>query len=77
MSRPVIYNSQVPPIILRMLESCSLLRKYDLSSISAVFTAAAPLGKETALALNQAFPSWKIRQAYALSPFTLSPPNPP
>ncbi|XP_014553703.1 hypothetical protein COCVIDRAFT_107042 [Bipolaris victoriae FI3] len=57
----------VPPIILNLLQSPALVSKYDVSTISAVFTAAAPLGKEMALALEQAFPQWKIRQAYGLT----------
>ncbi|EMD85583.1 hypothetical protein COCC4DRAFT_151733 [Bipolaris maydis ATCC 48331] len=57
----------VPPIVLNILQSPTLVSKYDLSTISAVFTAAAPLGKEMALALEQAFPQWKIRQAYGFT----------
>ncbi|EUC40743.1 hypothetical protein COCMIDRAFT_107983 [Bipolaris oryzae ATCC 44560] len=57
----------VPPIVLNILQSPTLVSKYDLGTISAVFTAAVPLGKEMALALEQVFPQWKIRQAYGLT----------
>jgi len=38
--------------------------EYDLSSVQAVFTGAAPLGAETAEELQKVYPSWKIRQGY-------------
>jgi len=57
----------VPPIIIAMLKNADLLAKHDLSSVTGVFTGAAPLGPETAQELNKLFPSWKIRQAYGLT----------
>jgi acyl-coenzyme A synthetase/AMP-(fatty) acid ligase len=38
--------------------------KFDLSSVTSLFTGAAPLGPETAEELQKLYPSWKIRQAY-------------
>lgn len=55
---------QVPPIVVRMLSSKDVLRKYDLSSIRLVFTGAAPLGKETAEELSRLYPKWHIAQGY-------------
>lgn len=58
------YKYQVPPIIILMTKSREKLAKYDLSSVNAIFTGAAPLGRETAEDLLSIFPSWAIRQAY-------------
>ncbi|KAL9062727.1 MAG: hypothetical protein Q9157_008682 [Trypethelium eluteriae] len=57
----------VPPIIINMVNNQSLLAEYDLSSIDAIFTGAAPLGKETAEDLLRIFPSWTVRQGYGLT----------
>ncbi|KAF1922803.1 amp dependent CoA ligase [Didymella exigua CBS 183.55] len=57
----------VPPIIIQMTKNKPLLDKYDLGSVSSLFTGAAPLGKETAEDLQAIFPSWKIRQGYGLT----------
>ncbi|RMZ91015.1 hypothetical protein DV736_g1733, partial [Chaetothyriales sp. CBS 134916] len=57
----------VPPIIIAMVKNPELLAKFDLSSVSILFTGAAPLGQETAVNLSQQFPSWKIRQGYGLT----------
>lgn len=57
----------VPPIIIQMTKSEQVLRKHDLSSVKAIFTGAAPLGKETAEDLQRLFPSWAIRQGYGLT----------
>lgn len=54
----------VPPIIISLVKSRDRCEKYDLSSVKAIFTGAAPLGKETAEALKQVYPSWAIRQGY-------------
>jgi acyl-CoA synthetase (AMP-forming)/AMP-acid ligase II len=54
----------VPPIIISLVKSRDRCDKYDLSSVKAIFTGAAPLGKETAEALKQLYPSWAIRQGY-------------
>jgi ribosome assembly protein SQT1 len=50
-----------------MVNNYKALQKYDLSSVKAVFTGAAPLGAETAEALQKQWPSWKIRQGYGRS----------
>jgi acyl-CoA synthetase (AMP-forming)/AMP-acid ligase II len=56
--------AQVPPIIILMAKSNQTCSKYDLSSVHAIFTGAAPLGAETAEELQKLYPSWKIRQGY-------------
>ncbi|GAB7343323.1 hypothetical protein MBLNU457_1372t1 [Dothideomycetes sp. NU457] len=57
----------VPPIIIMMTNSAKALQQYDLSSVKAIFTGAAPLGEETAQDLAKMFPSWAIRQGYGLT----------
>lgn len=57
----------VPPIIILMTKNQNTLAKYDLSSVWAIFTGAAPLGQETAEDLNRIFPTWAIRQGYGLT----------
>lgn len=47
-----------------MVKNKALLDKFDLSSVQAIFTGAAPLGVETAEELQSQYPSWKIRQGY-------------
>lgn len=42
-------------------EACS---KFDLSSVRAIFTGAAPFGAESAKNLQKLYPSWKIKQGY-------------
>ena len=55
-----------------MTKNKPICDKYDLSSVSAIFTGAAPLGAETAEDLQKQQPSWKIRQGYGtLHPFPL------
>ena len=57
-------ESQVPPIIIQMCKNQGPISKFDMSSVGAVFTGAAPLGAETAEELQKLYPSWKIRQGY-------------
>ncbi|KAL4932940.1 acyl--CoA ligase [Aspergillus undulatus] len=57
----------VPPIIINMLRSPEACAKYDLSSARALVTGAAPLGEETAVDFQKAYPGVKIRQAYGLT----------
>ncbi|KAK3298412.1 uncharacterized protein B0H64DRAFT_471706 [Chaetomium fimeti] len=57
----------VPPIVVRMLSSRDILKKYDLSSIRLIFTGAAPLGKETSDELLRLYPNWRIGQGYGLT----------
>jgi len=54
----------VPPIVVRMLSSRDILKKYDLSSVQLLFTGAAPLGKETAEEILRIYPSWRVGQGY-------------
>ena len=57
----------VPPIIITMVKNEQLLRKYDLSAVKIIFTGAAPLGKETAEAMQKQYPKWIVRQGYGLT----------
>ncbi|EMC94019.1 hypothetical protein BAUCODRAFT_36488 [Baudoinia panamericana UAMH 10762] len=57
----------VPPMIIHMTKSKEILQNYDLSSVTACFTGAAPLGKETADDLLAIFPQWIVRQGYGLT----------
>lgn len=57
----------VPPIIINMIKNKKLLDKYDLSHVRQIFTGAAPLGGETAEALQKQHPSWHVRQGYGLT----------
>ncbi|KAF2085447.1 acetyl-CoA synthetase-like protein [Saccharata proteae CBS 121410] len=57
----------VPPIIIMMAKSKSLLDQYDLSSVDAIFTGAAPLGQETAEDLAKQYPKIIMRQGYGLT----------
>jgi acyl-CoA synthetase (AMP-forming)/AMP-acid ligase II len=57
----------VPPIIIMMAKNKAVLDKFNLSSVSTIFTGAAPLGKETADELQALYPSWLIRQGYGLT----------
>ncbi|KAF2743311.1 phenylacetyl-CoA ligase-like protein [Sporormia fimetaria CBS 119925] len=57
----------VPPIIILMTKNRDTLAKYDLSSVHAIITGAAPLGKETAEDLHKMYPKWVVRQAYGLT----------
>lgn len=47
-----------------MTKNKPILDKYDLSSVTQIFTGAAPLGGETAGDLQTQQPDWKIRQGY-------------
>ncbi|KAL2817124.1 hypothetical protein BJX63DRAFT_117111 [Aspergillus granulosus] len=57
----------VPPIIITMLRNPQVCAKYDFSSAISLFTGAAPLGQETALDFQKAYPGVVIRQAYGLT----------
>nr|POF06983.1 acyl-coa ligase easd [Quercus suber] len=57
----------VPPMIIHITKSREILKQYDLSSVRAIFTGAAPLGKETAEDLLALFPKWVIQQGYGLT----------
>ena len=57
----------VPPMIIHLTNTKDITKKYNLSSVRAAFTGAAPLGKETAAAMLKVFPTWAIRQGYGLT----------
>lgn len=51
--------------MLRSQDTCS---KYDLSSVTSLFTGAAPLGMEMAADFQKLYPNVAIRQGYGKSP---------
>lgn len=55
---------KVPPIVIEILRSQELCRKYDLSSIRFICCGAAPLGAETIQEVERLYPTWTIAQAY-------------
>ncbi|KAK3330473.1 hypothetical protein B0H66DRAFT_612080 [Apodospora peruviana] len=57
----------VPPIVVRMLSSQDVCKKYDLSSVRLLFTGAAPLGKETVEEMHRIYPTWTIGQGYGMT----------
>ncbi|OIW31188.1 acetyl-CoA synthetase-like protein [Coniochaeta ligniaria NRRL 30616] len=57
----------VPPIVVRMLSSKEECKKYDLSSVRALYTGAAPTGKETVEEMLKWFPKWHICQGYGMT----------
>ncbi|KAL8795474.1 MAG: hypothetical protein Q9195_002063 [Heterodermia aff. obscurata] len=57
----------VPPIIIAMTKNKPLCSRYDLSSVTGIFTGAAPLGQETAEELLKQYPGWRIRQGYGMT----------
>lgn len=58
---------QVPPIVISMISNRFLFDKFDLSSVTEVFTGAAHLDAAICRSLLMQYPSWKIRQAYGQS----------
>ncbi|PWY79140.1 acetyl-CoA synthetase-like protein [Aspergillus heteromorphus CBS 117.55] len=57
----------VPPIIISMLRNHNICSQYDLSSITTLFTGAAPLGMETAADFQKLYPNVLVRQGYGLT----------
>jgi long-subunit acyl-CoA synthetase (AMP-forming) len=53
-----------------MLNSKTMLDRFDLSSVTEVFTGGAPLGAETAHMLLEQYPHWDIRQGYGMTETT-------
>ena len=47
-----------------MTKNKATLDRFDLSSVKAIYTGAAPLGAETSKELQSQYSSWKIRQGY-------------
>jgi acyl-CoA synthetase (AMP-forming)/AMP-acid ligase II len=56
--------SKVPPIIITMLRNQDVCLKFDLSSVTTLFTGAAPLGMETAADFQKIYPKVTVRQGY-------------
>jgi acyl-CoA synthetase (AMP-forming)/AMP-acid ligase II len=57
----------VPPIVVLMTKNLEVLRNYDLSSVKFLYTGAAPLGKESVMAMQSVYPDWQVCQAYGLT----------
>ncbi|KAI9814328.1 MAG: hypothetical protein M1832_005908 [Thelocarpon impressellum] len=57
----------VPPIIIALVNNNGVVDKFDVSSVTGIFTGAAPLGAETAETIQKQRPTWKIRQGYGLT----------
>ncbi|RLL95445.1 hypothetical protein CFD26_103828 [Aspergillus turcosus] len=57
----------VPPIIITMLRNQDVCSKFDLSSVTSLFTGAAPLGMETAADFRKIYPNIIVRQGYGLT----------
>lgn len=57
----------VPPIVIRMLRSQDVCTKYDLSSITSMYSGAAPLGEETVQELRKIYPKWQTGQGYGMT----------
>ena len=53
-----------------MLGNKDACDKFDLSSVKALFTGAAPLGVEPATAMQKWQPTWHIRQGYGMYGFS-------
>lgn len=55
---------KVPPIIILMTKNKALCDKFDLGSVTVLWTGAAPLGAETADDVHKLWPNWLLRQGY-------------
>jgi ribosome assembly protein SQT1 len=58
---------KVPPVIITLTKNHEKLRKFDLSGVKTIWTGAAPLGRATALELQEQHPTWKVLQGYGLT----------
>src|SRR5687768_17327166 len=54
----------VPPVLVQMASAQEKCKQYDLSSVRAVFSGAAPLGEELIKDIGKMFPKWHILQGY-------------
>ncbi|PHH69911.1 hypothetical protein CDD82_7437 [Ophiocordyceps australis] len=59
--------SVVPPMLIQMLSNRDECAKYDLSSVTAITSGAAPLGIETIENLLRLYPNWRIGQGYGMT----------
>lgn len=57
----------VPPMVIHMAKQLDIVRKYDLSSVRAAFTGAAPLKEDTANELLKVLPKLQLLQGYGLT----------
>lgn len=58
-------SHKVPPIVLDLVSRN--VGDFDMSSVTEVFTGAAPLDAQVAWVLLMLYPRWKIRQAYGMT----------
>lgn len=56
--------SVVPPLLIQMLNNQEKCRRYDLSSVRASTSGAAPLGTEVVDDMRKVYPKWLLSQAY-------------
>ncbi|KAK1579624.1 uncharacterized protein LY79DRAFT_563816 [Colletotrichum navitas] len=57
----------IPSMITAISKAFSLVKRYDLSSVMTVVTAASPLDEETSVLFSGLFPNCKLIQAYGLT----------
>lgn len=57
----------VPPMIIHLTRAKDEVKRHDFSSVTGIFTGAAPLGRETAEDLSSMFPKISIKQGYGLT----------
>ncbi|THW77256.1 phenylacetyl-CoA ligase-like protein, partial [Aureobasidium pullulans] len=57
----------VPPMIMAMLSSKKALDRYNLTSVTEIFSGGAPLASEACDLLHDWYPSWAIRQGYGMT----------
>lgn len=57
----------VPPMIIHLSKQPDIVKQFDISSVRAVFTGAAPLKEDTARELLKALPSVVLLQGYGLT----------
>lgn len=57
----------VPPMIIHLAKQPDVVKQYDISSVRAVFTGAAPLKEDTARELLKVLPSIVVLQGYGLT----------
>ncbi|PVU94026.1 hypothetical protein BB561_002864 [Smittium simulii] len=73
----ITFAHLVPPILINLVND-PIVKEYDISSLKHAMTAAAPIGKELMLKLNEKFPSIKIIKLYGVtesSPTICAAPN--
>ncbi|KAL1406416.1 hypothetical protein Q8F55_008115 [Vanrija albida] len=62
----ITYSLVVPPILIVMLHS-QTAKNYDLSSLKALLSGAAPLSKELCAEFKKRYPNFKVAQGYGMT----------